>query len=127
MRKTIPAPFTIGRQNYFGVGLGAELVPLGHQEASKFQIVVDLTVEYDGDRTCFVLHGLMAARRKVDDGQPPLGEADGSVGRPPGTAVIGSAVLHRVATRVEPRPVGYWRSRSNSGDSAHQSCPLNAS
>ena len=89
MRKTIRAPFTIGGQNDFRIRLGTELVPLGHQEASKFEVVVDLAIEDDGERTCRILHGLMAARRKIDDGQPAHREADGFVRRPPGPGSSG--------------------------------------
>ena len=68
----IGAPFAVGAQDDFGVGLGAEL--LAADDVAQLKIVVDFAVE--GEPIAgFIGHRLVAGR-EIDDAQTAMGEPD---------------------------------------------------
>jgi hypothetical protein len=73
------APLGIPREDHLGVGLEAELVPLGHQLGLELAEVVDLAVEDDDEPPVGAPHRLVGLVRGVDDRQPPVPEADRAV------------------------------------------------
>ena len=63
----------------------------------EFEIVVDLAIEGDPNRPVFIGHRLAAVRREIDDAQATVTEADISSRLDPHTAVVRTAMAHRVA------------------------------
>ena len=126
MREAIGAPFRIGREQDFGVGLGGELMSLRFQLIAKVEVVVDFPVEHHAQAIALVVHRLMPAGRQVDDGEPALRQSDVSGRRPPRAAIVGTTMHHRGTTGVEPGTIRKRAPRSNADDSAHQSVPFRA-
>ncbi len=109
-------------QQHLGVGMRAEPVTLGQQLRAQFGIVVDLTVERNRERAVVAVHRLGAEIGKLDDGQPPVGEADPPVLRMPVAAAVGAAWRH---ARIHARKLGSIDPRGDvqvgvyAGDATH--------
>ena len=110
----------------FGVGVGAELVPLRDERRTKFLEIVNLAVEDDPERAVLVRERLMAFR-EVNDAQPPVPESDAT--RPalaleifePATCVIRPAMRKRLAHALDVRLAEAGRAiqSDDSADAAH--------
>ena len=88
------APGLPGVHDALGVALGVEDMPQGLQLGDQVLVVVDLAVEDDDHRAVFVEQRLLA-RGHVDDGQPPVAEAQ--PGLDVQAALVGPAVgLRRI-------------------------------
>ena len=74
-RHAIRAPFDIGIEQHFGVGLGAEAMALSFELLAQQFEIVDLAVEDERDARALMHHGL-DARRQIDDRQAPMRQAD---------------------------------------------------
>jgi len=53
----------------------------------------------------YVLHRLMSRRREVDDGKPPMAQADATVSRPPFAGVVGAAMREQLAPARQPAAI----------------------
>ena len=73
------APLFITVDEHLGVAARAEDVPARDQFVAQAEIIVNLSVEGDGDRAVLVVHGLRAVRREIDDRKPPVPERDRSL------------------------------------------------
>lgn len=82
----------IGVENGFGVGRGAEAVAFAAQLATQLAVVVDFAIEGDDELAVFAFHRLVAGRRRIEDAQAAMSEADFAVRIDP--AVIGPAIGH---------------------------------
>lgn len=83
---------------HLGVGVRAEGVAPFEFAAERAE-VVDLAVEGDPDGPVLVGHGLVPGGRQVEDGEPPVREADGAVDVH--ARVVGAAVPDGVGHRAE--------------------------
>ena len=88
------AALLVELQHHLGVGVGTEATALGFELGLELAVIVDLAVEGDGERAVGAVHRLRAALGKIDDGEPPVGEADPAVGRQPVAAAVGAARRH---------------------------------
>ena len=70
------SPFSVGVEDDFGVGLGLERVSQRFEFFANFEVIVDFPVKSDAERLVLGLHGLIAERRKVQDGQPPVSQPE---------------------------------------------------
>jgi len=69
MRQAALAPFLIGVNEHFGVGMGAEAVAATFERGAQMREIVDFAVEDDAHRAVFVEHRLVAAG-EINNAQP---------------------------------------------------------
>ena len=116
------APLLVAVDDHLGVGVvGAEAVPLLDELPAQREVVVDLAVEDDLDRSVLVRHRLVGCRRQVDDRQAAEGEPDVALRRQPQAVAVRPAVHHRVPHAGEDVRVDGLRGRGRepADDSAH--------
>src|SRR5262249_58359384 len=65
-------------------------------------VIVDFTVEHDLQQAVLVRHRLPGRVGQIDDCEPPVRQADTTVGGNPGADPVGAAMRHRVA---DPREI----------------------
>ena len=102
----------------FGIAAGIELVSQADQTITQLAKIVDLAIEYDGDRAILVKDWLCSAGN-VDDRKASHCEAHAGLGQSPGA--VGAPVVERrthACQRIRIRS-GCWVSARDSGDSAH--------
>ena len=76
-RATAPMPSLFDKlQDDLGVAFGGEDAALPLQIALELAVIVDLTVEDDGQPAGRTRHRLVGARIEIDDRQPPMAEDD---------------------------------------------------
>ena len=85
------APFLIGGQQNFAIGLGPKAVSLGCQFFAQLDVVEDLAVEDHHVALVVREHGLMPRSAQVDDAQAHKPEPEATVGE--GTLVVWAAML----------------------------------
>src|SRR5208337_180706 len=123
-RQASLAPHAISGKNHFGIGMTLELDAGGFELLPKFAEVVNLAVEDDpvaGDR---ILHGLMPERRKVENRQSPVAQADFQRLRmgffqQHGTGIIGSPVRERTRGLFQNSRRDLGVTRQDANDAAH--------
>lgn len=97
--------FGIKVQEDFGVGFGAEDAALGFETLPKWAVVVDFAIEADDELAVGAGHGLRGAFAEVDDGEPPMAEADALVGGNPFALPVRPPRGHVVAYAAQFFPV----------------------
>ena len=70
------APFRVGGEQHLGVRAGVEGVPEALQLRPQLDVVEDLAVVGDPEPPVGRAHGLVAGGAQVDDGEPPVAEAE---------------------------------------------------
>lgn len=75
------------------------MVPIatGFEEGAQTEVVVDLPIENNRDRTVGGCHGLMARGRQIDNGEPSESKSDSSGGIYKGPGIVRSTMNHHVA------------------------------
>src|SRR5258708_38467111 len=69
LEKLVPTPGPVPVQQHFRVGLREEWIAR-LQLLAQLEVVVDLAVKHQRRVAVLAQHGLMASRRKIDDGEP---------------------------------------------------------
>ena len=91
----------IEQQQHLGIGGRATGDALRGQLGAQLAIVQDLAIEDDPIGAIIVAHRLVGLGPRVDDRQPPVGEADPAVRRHPEAGRVGAATGHRLADGEE--------------------------
>src|SRR5581483_9366864 len=68
-------PSSIRLQNYFGIGVASEVCSCQFQLGANFAEVINLSVVDDPITSFRIVHWLMAERRDIENGEPPVSEA----------------------------------------------------
>ena len=76
VRETVLAPVSVGRRNHLRVAVGLKLVSRRAQLRAQLAVVVNLAVENDLVAVAAVGQWLVAARREIENTQPPVREFD---------------------------------------------------
>ena len=99
----ILAPLLPGVDDDFGVAARAEGVAERLQLVDQLGEIVDLAVERDAHRAVLVEQRLSPERRKIDDREPAMAEAD--TGGQVEAAVVGAAMVQRVGHALKSAPI----------------------
>src|SRR5205085_3646160 len=86
------SPRLAGFENHFGIGTSAKARALGLQLRPQFLKVINLAVVSDHVAAAGREHGLMPARRRIDDREPAVAECHACAGIYPCAVIIGAAV-----------------------------------
>ena len=108
---------------HFGIGGRSKHVPARAQVVAQLNVVEDLAVEDDLDRSVFVRDGLPAAA-EVDDAQPPMREADVVLRIDEEAVAVGAAMREHGGHCAEPLrgdARGIFVECEDAGNSAHWS------
>ena len=119
----VVSPLPVRGEDHFGIAAGAEGVSQRFELRAEVEEVVDLAVEGDAELARGIEHRLMSGRREVDDRQAAVSKPDATVGGPPESRVIRTAMGHGVAHRLQRQRLGDRRSGEDSDDSAHDAAP----
>ena len=95
--RRLDTPSFDGGQHHLGVGVASKPASVRLQLAAQLLVVVDLTVELDGEPAARRVHRLMAVLGQVDDRQPPEPECQPRILVDPHAAVVGTAMPDRLA------------------------------
>ncbi len=87
------APLLPGMDDHLGIAPGVKAVAALGELGNQLLVVVDLAVEHDHHAAVLVEQRLLA-RGQIDDGQPPMAEAEPRLEVQP--ALVGSAVVLRL-------------------------------
>src|SRR5262245_39726184 len=93
----IEAALFVEMKDCFGVGSGPVRVAEFEQALAQGLMVVDFTVECDPDPSVLVGHWIAARLGQVDDGEPPMAEAEPAVTSDIDTGIVRPPVSHFVA------------------------------
>jgi len=101
------APTSQCFENHFGIGMTGEAIPLSFKTRTQILTVVDLAVVGNPVSSEWVLHGLMAERRKIKDGEPaitqPTFASSGTRTQDHSVMIVRSAMGKRLRGRSKPQ------------------------
>ena len=121
------AAMGVEMQENFSVAIRLEPVAFRFEFLPKLAIVVDLAVEGDVETAVRARHRLGAAIGEIDDGQPPMRQADAAIARHPQPGAVRAAGQHRIADAKQLFPI-HWRRALLVGEraryAAHISCSV---